>query len=136
MVTSEDLDALKPSALLRLAVGECRKFDALIAKDPKHGWDMNVWWSRGDDKCLVCMAGAIMHNMDIDDPEALWACTVNAMRMGIFDEVDNKAIQSLVEDRFSRFLKKNREVRRLLPSTYLTWDQYDKLSDLLKANGY
>ena len=154
------LDGMKPSELLRLAVKDCRAYDELVKKDPKHHeWEMGLWvhFMPDTQTCSACMAGAVLHqrfdeitlvDTSNGDSPRDWMWAVDAMRAGVFDSLmerlavgddEKHVVQVRLNERFDA-LRREASIQealgnKRLPSRRLTWEGYDQLADVLEEEG-
>lgn len=135
----------KPSALLRLAVNDCKK----VQKMKTRKLQMLSWhhWSSIDNVCSVCMAGSIMDrtlkvdlkrniipaDFDFDKQNKLHA--VNEMRNGNFDSafslLDMKDKYNYKINQISSFVSRN----FCFFKNRAPWNIYLKAADMLEALG-
>lgn len=82
---NQDLNNMKPSALLRLALSDLRK----VEQDPRYKVNMERWHYPDADGCNVCLAGAVLAmtqerslHSSLEGVAPHWARRLDALRCG------------------------------------------------------
>ncbi|MEM6789708.1 MAG: hypothetical protein AAF715_19475 [Myxococcota bacterium] len=127
----------KLSELLRLAVRDAQACE----KDPSYTLSMNCWHEQFyDDKCHVCMSGAVMAKTlkasregctwptDFNETDSRRLTSVDRMRAGFLHRADASA---QVSRRFMKFVQGGWDESKERAS----WDTYLRAADYLESEG-
>lgn len=129
--TDEELNALKPSQLLRLAVEDAK----LCEQDDRYYLDMDYWHEAKDGLCRVCMAGAVMAKTQGVDPGFRmtspyqwvpiqdWMKKVDDLRQGYGHLLTYEEKELISRDWGDEFEER------------APWDTYLKVADMMEARG-
>lgn len=80
-----ELAAMKSSQLIRIMVEHAEAFDKLVQTQPdRYSWDMGHWLTVPDEKCIACLAGAMLYGFGgLDIPVDMeWMHRVDFLRRG------------------------------------------------------
>ena len=146
------------SALLELAVEDCKSFQKMIDRSPDtYAWNMDTYVEfdiDGGDEISACMAGAVMlqrYGRDVPERTPVWAAAIDQMRMGSFTRAylrmvgrpaaSEASIQAnvladlkYVESMFWEFVFQNDDAPKTF-SHFLTLNQYSDLATELERMG-
>lgn len=84
-MNDQDLNNMKPSALLKLALSDLRK----VEQDPRYKVNMGTWHYPDANGCNVCLAGAVLAmtqqrslHSSLERAAPIWALRLDAARKG------------------------------------------------------